>query len=523
MNKIRKNILLFVLCSIFLGACGYMPNELRGHSGEVLQGFSGEDGGNGEQLSLAQIQKQAFAAMPVDDLLPIAADALERSLIAQQIRRRYFFQRDEYEHKDYFAIQTEALFYAVNNLMAASGRPLGIFMADSREQIDIRRIHQLEINHDEVFGFGLTTYWLTQEFFFPNSQQITRGYLPFWLLSGIEAIARRNADIEIFNPISDEVIFFEDFGDLRFFPQLWGGDEHKQAINIAYHFTTHLMDNGFFDILIQMYLGNENRYADILARELFYGFSGRTLDTGIFLRFGMDGIYAIVLCQEFSITNFIFYNLDRQTNIDLTRARVAWERYGQIFDDGTRFVKEWFVRYVDWDSNRIIHNVFFDKKGVWVDGWRYAPATGGFGATHHYGGVQRNVIVHETVHAMEDQIAERNFTPFSEGLAEYLQARFLSLCPADRYHHHALQQHPYIANIGAWDHFGSRYRRDDENFIPYIASYTTSASFVTYLIETYGVEKYLQVHWDVDIFEYVYGICLDGMVNRWRIFLQEMY
>ena len=519
MNKIRKSILLFVLCGIFLGACGYLPNESRSYQGEVCQEVTAADGENEDSLSLAQIQKQAFSAMSVDDLLPIAADALERSLTAQQIRRRYFFQRDEYEHKEHFVIQTEALVYEVNNLMPVSDRPLGIFMADSRGQIDIRRIHQLEISHDEAFGFGLTAYWLTQEFFFPDYQQTTRGYLPFWLLSGIEAVARHNADIDFFSSVSDEIVFFEDFGDLRFFPQLWGSDEHKQAINIAYHFTAYLIDNGFFDILMLMYLGNESRHADILARELFYGFSRHTLDTGIFLRFGADGVYAVVLCQELSITNFIFHDLHRQTDMDLMRAQI---RQGQMFDDSTRFVKGWFAGYVSWDYNRIIHNVFFDKNGVWVDGWRYAYTTGGFGTTHHYGGIQWEIIVHETAHAIEDQIAVRNFTPFAEGLAMYLQAEFLSRCPADRYHHHALQQHPYIANIGAWDHFGSRYRRDDENFIPYIASYTTSASFVTYLIETYGAEKYLRVHWDVGGFEYVYGVCLEIMVGRWRGFLQEI-
>ena len=52
-------------------------------------------------------------------------------------------------------------------------------------------------------------------------------------------------------------------------------------------------------------------------------------------------------------------------------------------------------------------------------------------------------------------------------------------------------------------------------------TFTNAASFVSFLIETYGKEKYWQVHWDVDLFESVYGLTLREMIEEWKEFLLE--
>ena len=59
------------------------------------------------------------------------------------------------------------------------------------------------------------------------------------------------------------------------------------------------------------------------------------------------------------------------------------------------------------------------------------------------------------------------------------------------------------------------------SFAPEISSYRTSASFVLYLLETYGGQAYLQVHHNLDNFENIYGITIHEMIIRWQDFLDD--
>jgi len=48
---------------------------------------------------------------------------------------------------------------------------------------------------------------------------------------------------------------------------------------------------------------------------------------------------------------------------------------------------------------------------------------------------------------------------------------------------------------------------------------STAGSFVQYLIDTYGIEAYLRVHFDRGLFDEVYGRSLQEMIDEWVEFL----
>ena len=62
-------------------------------------------------------------------------------------------------------------------------------------------------------------------------------------------------------------------------------------------------------------------------------------------------------------------------------------------------------------------------------------------------------------------------------------------------------------------------RAPGRNFFPEIDVHNTATSFVLYLIETHGAEAYMQAHFNVGRFEYVYGVTLGHMIDEWREFI----
>ena len=154
------------------------------------------------------------------------------------------------------------------------------------------------------------------------------------------------------------------------------------------------------------------------------------------------------------------------------------------------------------------------------------------------------------------------FLPFEEGLATALQSMF-DLYDRDR-HGWAYQtweprvseitarlleigvfEHYYIANavrnllisdfelyvifihflayaalntpeLTNWIHF----RQWTTLEYPEIQSYVTSSSFVRYLIDMYGADLYLNVHFNPCNFENVYALSLQEMIQSWVAFLE---
>lgn len=55
-----------------------------------------------------------------------------------------------------------------------------------------------------------------------------------------------------------------------------------------------------------------------------------------------------------------------------------------------------------------------------------------------------------------------------------------------------------------------------------LATHGVAPSFTIYLIEAYGIEKYMQVHFNSHAFENIYGITIFEMIERWEAFLTDL-
>ena len=414
-----------------------------------------------------------------------------------------------------FILQNECIIAEIRELIPVIDTPLYFYFTYDYSQIGINQYRHLYLNYDSAFGFGLTAYKAHHALLRINSSynadpEETR--LPFWLLNGIESVARRNANIDIFDPVSNGIDFeierVNSLNDFRFIPSIWGSHEHISAINSAYHFTVYLLENDYFHQLIDLYSIGDRETANDLAKAQYYNFSNLILDTSTSLLFG-NGTYVLTYHGEFSDTNFIIDNFQQSNMNDKEHIAV-----GRSFEEVTAFVINWYSQHFQWELRRFNHNI--------VHLTHIGPPVG-----------RRDTIIslypetwiaaHETVHGVDMQIkgVTPSFTPFAEGLAMYLTW----LATNDD-----IREHCPIEDLDNPDRFTfaqgvgtvvANFNYTNPHYNPYLNSYGLAGGFVQYLIETYGADKYFQVHWNFRNFEYVYAIALDEMVERWVALLRE--
>ena len=373
---------------------------------------------------------------------------------------RYFFPDDNHEANALFVAQVEDLIYEIRKFVPFDDFRLYIYLTNNRDQMGFRAGHQIAFSDKDFYAFGLLTERLisgslisaitrnrsVNERLTPslNYRAIDArppAIPPFWLVNGIEAMARSNAGL--MDTTSDEVVFPENFlfGDLHFFPYSWGNDEHKLAINVAYHFTRYLLDNNYLETLIGMYLNGEKHDADILAQNLFSGFSGQSLDVSTSIRFAENRRFMINVRDELSDINFVFDDIGQQAAS--TNGLVRNIGYVQ---DATEFVKNWFAEYIGFDFTIVSHN--FYQWYLENEPNRIAVAILGNAALYfefneHFGAFP---VIEETAHMMEFQTGLRSpenhpWFVFEDGLSGALTYMF------DRTHPYSPDHAAFIEEI----------------------------------------------------------------------------
>jgi|GEM_PF-4619598 len=409
--------------------------------------------------------------------------------------------------------QIEAWIAAINAIYPLHASRLGIYETSDEQPGGFVGRTRLFVEKDCLRFFGMIVYKAVQ----PHVDGMK---LPFWLLAGVEAMVRRDLQGDWVNPISSTLNIPPDFGDLSFFPSSRGSFSHIRAINTAYHFVVHLIENNYFPEIVQLFTNGDRHTADNMVAEIFYDFARQPLDGVVMLHYGrrIPGFARVSMYEEFSIAHFEFRDgnkYDMPENI-----LRAYTRNSQ-FNEITRIIYEWFKRYADrpWSFARIIHTIHIGRPPRPHPDFpgSIAAAFGGGGSTVFYGTsrLYPRIVAHETTHAMDDQIfRRRSITPFYEGLAGFFEHYAAGVrC------NHTRVTLAQINNIGELGGFRSRYFPANPHFIREIATYATSASFIQFLIETYGGAKLMQVYFNVSNFENVYGITLREMVDRWVDFI----
>ena len=429
-----------------------------------------------------------------------------------------FSQNDDGDYSQanlQFIFQNESIIDEIRELIPVIDTPLYFYFTYDYSQIGIDQYHHLYLNYNSAFGFGLTAYKTHHALPRINSSynadpEETR--LPFWLLNGIEAVARRNANINVFDLVSDDIDFeiesVNSLNDFRFIPSNWGSYEHISAINSAYHFTVYLLENDYFHQLIDLYSTGDRKTANDLAKAHYYNFANLILDTSTSLLFG-NGTYVLTYHGEFSDTNFIIDNYQQSNMNDKEHIAV-----GHRFEEVTAFVINWYSQHFQWELRRFNHNI--------VHLTQIGPPEISRDTTFSML-PEPWIAAHETVHGVDMQIKSvtPGFTPFAEGLATYLTWLATSddireHCPIDDLDNP--NRFTFAQGVGT---VVANFNYTNPHYNPYLNSYGLAGGFVQYLIETYGADKYFQVHWNFRNFEYVYNIALDEMVERWVALLRE--
>jgi len=494
----------------------------------------------------------------INPLPTISAIFEETALSAQQRgfkkttsigHRRYFFPNQDIESNYAFVVATEQIINEVKNIFPSTTelREINrIYLASNRDEyrFELRPILlYLSIRHDCLDNIG----WLTHA----KSEQ----RLPMWLSVGIEAVARSRIGLYSQSQIN---AFSENFGDLLFTPINWGATEHVNAVASSYSFVKFLDAYGYLPKIINYYMAHNQQSARALSSSAFYRFVGKYGPTTHYLHFDAEGGYAFNTGTDMAFYSFVF---------DSIYEYIEFERimnYVNFMDDGIRVAVGWYKEFYDFYFTPIEVNIFYNPgRGL---GFAYYPWR-----IHLYN-LRRfppHSISHEASHLLTTLISndyDKIFTPFDEGLAFYLMAKHGIY---DRFNHGFQLQYRYYATMhhidsmsGGFygveaivrellsnsdfiglDHFfaylvlgqyieglclvpwfwtrASRVMYGQYESIGDISTFQTAASFVAYLIEEYGAKAYMQVHFDVSSFEYVYGVSICEMIDSWKLFLSN--
>jgi len=434
--------------------------------------------------------------------------------------RRYIFAADDRSFNLSFINYAESVIYELSNISALLEFPFTI------------RIFAFD--HEDISTYGKFVNTLI------GLSSLNGSRLPAWLSSGIESVARRNAGLN--NLLQDDFSInniSENFGDFYFIPRFLGSGEQANAINTSYHFVKYLIENELLDELLELYMStniilrSRNRSvsnileinnniiaANELAEKHFYSFAGKTMEAGFIFEL-RDGSVGYYLRKPTKWGNFIFVFDSSHQFLPIENMQLQID----YIERATQLVAGWYYNYFEFEFRPINHRIYphmFAGRAEW------AALAFPWHNTISYARLNLHfphIAHHEISHILEYQLGRTPFLPFSEGLAYFLQYYFsdanLELLGLTRHDHtnaHAMfvsGDYRRISDISA------NYNANHASYIPELSARTTATSFVQYLIETYGAEKYFQVHWNIRNFETVYGITLDEMILQWREFLVE--
>lgn len=66
-----------------------------------------------------------------------------------------------------------------------------------------------------------------------------------------------------------------------------------------------------------------------------------------------------------------------------------------------------------------------------------------------------------------------------------------------------------------------KYKAGDPDYIEDLNDYNKAASFVHYLIQTYGKEKFMVIYADITKVKETYNVDLDSLIKEWKNFLND--
>ena len=463
--------------------------------------------------------------------------------------RQYFFFTDNEAANLPFVLQIEAIVRMLEQYMPTRAR-IEIFYTEDESLYGVNG-HQVFINPMNPNTYGMMIYTLSL------------GRIPIWLSVGMEIAAGTGLEGD-YTPGG--------LGDIYFAPFYWGTPGHTQAIATSYNFVRFLIDKDYLADIIDLYRNGNTSDADYMAAQIFYQFSGNKLNTFLNLSFS-DTFYAYTITANTEMAHYTipfpsFYYQFQFDDVWLRdRDRYILTAFGAdninsstlldyiaYVDNAIKFVKNWYIQFLDFDFIPI-------RTEIAMRSLAYAGAA----AYANHGRMRLSVLsltaaAHEASHVISRFVGGTIFPPFDEGLADVLHVLHANYDKNNHGFEYRIWEELW-ANVTVqllyqqWGNFSKdalrnyllnnfnstafrhvdsyislNYTNIDNNpsfnfsprhphYIPELNTHDTASSFVHYLIETRGAEAYVQVHFDINLFEYVYGKTLHEMVDEWLAFL----
>jgi len=471
---------------------------------------------------------------------------------AQVQDRQYFFTSDDDAANLIILSDWERIIDKIGGLIDFETIPLEIFFYEEgaeHQRFDSGR--NIFVNPYDINSFGRLL------------GRLNEARLPIWLYVGLEAGARADAGQVVPGlGLGHKPIAY--FGDMSFAPITHGNPEQLNAIATAYGFVNFLVEGGNLAELARLYAAQETNEANEIAARLFYEFADKPMLTAFSLHFDGNlqfrGQQPTNVAYEYRITaytdfgNYHFLFLEHSDALSIQ----TMQGYVRYFDDSAQFVKNFFAGFAPFDFRPV--DIF-----IVYDGSALSPIDANLEdewiRMFNFSNVSPTVFAHEIAHYISYWAQGNSFgnywVEFEEGIAMALMSYRDIYEGLDKsYHWHREHRRSIFGSYAdalnnifgdddtaeaAWDFLMADFdsiglahvmgyhwlrHRDFEtraiqlgSTFAEIGTHPTAGSFVLYLIENYGIENYMQVHFDRDSFEDVYGITINEMIARWQAFL----
>jgi len=526
MKKILLILAVLLLSLVVFTACGEDDYEVLGDYVAEMEG--------GVENEVEEIIIPALD-ITFNETDSIIATTTGYTHTTQLGRRTYMFRCDDEVSNTNFVNTVEAIAQELEQFITISDVQFRINASSDDPWSYTFTNNELSMNFDN----SVTAGWFTHA--------MSRGDLPIWLSAGLEVYIRGN--IGLYAPATNSPASVAGFGDIMFIPEKWATVEMNTAIDIAYLFVNHLSENNLLENLIETYMGGDIATGNQVAERYFYSYFGEEMDMALRLEyFQANTSHVIIVTSDIGEHHFFFSHFDQNVPLSEIILLVTY------MHDAAVFVIDFVYEFRSFEAAQLTFHLMYNR----VDN-RFA---GGFDDRRDVISIFNMqtrpwdilmTIPHEISHAvMHFMVGYPLEDPFDEGFANFMSIAFNETDEAQSFPHLQMMIDdgfaPPVDNVREWANFlrswsfhmgayirriaedytlenvgfGTRYTNvNDPNHITDINTYWTATSFVIYLIDTYGIDKYMQVHWDTDNFANVYGRDIHGMIEEWRLFLYE--
>lgn len=390
--------------------------------------------------------------------------------------------------------------------------------------------------------------------------------LPAWLSVGLELYWQNNNEEGKSSDLLEGSIFnwintaksrgYPDFGDAWFIPNYLEEGIIGEAQQIAFMFVQYLDQEKQLQSVVDKFLKDQNEDLNLLGHywSEFIETPNSTIDASYRYIYSYEEIWFEVHTDKVKA---------RYKKEDWDHQQVV--EYQDYLNQGVRYIEDWMNYTLDRPLTFTIYphiNAYKPNYGglTYQSGDAYAIEL------YQVFEVPPYRAVHETVHAITFQMGIfSDFYPLTEGLAEALMYEFevenrLNVYNKSRedliftydrrnentllynviqnYEKYSGQSYQpsnpidLIAAMHVWANMASskgwenpldslKYNAGDPDYNEDLNDYNKAASFVHYLIQTYGKEKFMVIYADITKVEETYNADLESLIKEWKEFLYD--